>query len=129
MKIERFEDIKAWREARKLVNMVYNATDGKGFNKDYGLSNQIQRASVSIMANIAEGFDRKSKKEFINFLKYACSSSSEVKSHLYVALDREYINKENFREIYNRASLVSSLINGFMKYLRSGRGEAKEVAE
>ncbi len=82
MKIGRFEEIEAWKEAREPAKMIYRATMDYSFRKDLGLSGQIQRAVVSTMANIAEGFDRQSKKEFANFLSYASASSSEVQSHL-----------------------------------------------
>ena len=88
------------------------------FKKDYGLSSQIQRASVSIMANVAEGFERGSKKAFIQFLNYASSSNAELQSHLYVALDRDYIRQEEFQAIYNKSKEVGRLINGFIAYLR-----------
>src|SRR4030043_183148 len=113
MKIERFEDIQGWQEARKLTKKIYELTNGTAFKKDMRLCGQIQEASVSIMANIAEGFDRQSKREFIRFLYYASGSASEVQSHLYVALDQEYISEDNFRETYSQARKTKSLINGF----------------
>ena len=117
-KIERFEDIDAWKEARKLVNMIYDASDEGLFSKDFSLKNQIRSASVSIMSNIAEGFDRGTNREFIQFLVIARASTSEVKSHLYVALDQKYINHEKFDEIYQQATKVISLIDGFIRYLK-----------
>jgi four helix bundle protein len=118
MKIERFEDIQGWQEARSLTKKTYELTNGLPFKRDHGLSRQIQEASVSIMANIAEGFDRQSKKEFIKFLYYASGSASEVQSHLYVALDQEYISEDNFQETYSQARKTKSLINGFIAYLK-----------
>jgi len=118
MKIERFEDIQAWQEARKLTNEVYKATHEIAFRRDRGLREQIKNASVSVMANIAEGFDRQSKKEFTKFLYYASGSASEVQSHLYVALDQQYISVENFQETYNQARKTKGLINGFIAYLK-----------
>ena len=83
MTIRRFEDIEAWQEARRLVNLVYEAINGnQNFQKDYRLINQIQGAAVSTMANIAEGFSRRSNKEFIQFLFISKSSAAEVQSHL-----------------------------------------------
>ncbi|MEW6173120.1 MAG: four helix bundle protein [Bacillota bacterium] len=119
MAIERFEDIEAWRIARDLTQTIYQATGQQRFNRDYGLRDQIQRASVSIMANIAEGFDSKSDKMFLQFLSYALSSTTEVQSHLYVALDQEYITQDLFDELYEKASKTKSVILGFMRYLRS----------
>jgi four helix bundle protein len=97
MKITRFEDIDAWQEARKLVKMVYNViSKSSKFRKDFRLVNQVQDAAVSAMSNIAEGFVRRSDREFIQFLFISKSSAAEVQSQLYVALDQEYI-KNGFR--------------------------------
>lgn len=121
MRIERFEDIDAWKEARKLVNIVYALSNEGEFSRDFGLKNQFRDASVSIMSNIAEGFDRETNREFIQFLVIARASTSEVKSHLYVALDRKYVNQEKFEETYNQATKVTSLIDGFIRYLKKPR--------
>ncbi len=121
MKIEKFEDIKAWQEARELTKLIYELTNSNLFAKDFGLKDQIRRASVSIMANIAEGFNRRTDKDFINFLGYALSSSSEVKSHLYVALDQNYLSQESFEKLYEKISTTSKMINGFIKYLTADR--------
>jgi len=121
MKIERFEDIEAWKEARKLVNMIYNISEEGQFSKDFSLRNQIRSASVSIMSNISEGFDRGTNRELIQFLVIARASASEVKSQLYVALDRKYINAEGFQEIYDQATRIISLIDGFIRYLKKPR--------
>ena len=118
MKIERFEEIQAWQEARKLTKKIYDLTNQLPFRRDVKLCGQIRDASVSIMGNIAEGFDRQSKKEFIRFLDIASSSGSEVQSHMYVALDQKYISDENFQETYTQARKTKSLINGFIAYLK-----------
>ncbi len=118
MKIERFEDIQGWQEARSLTKKVYEFANKLPFKRDRALCGQIQAASVSAMANIAEGFDRQSKKEFIKFLYYASGSTSEVQSHLYVALDQEYISEAGFQEAYNQAKKTKNLINGFISYLK-----------
>ena len=120
MKITRFEDIEAWQEARKLVRMVYEVIRrSPGFKRDFRLVNQIQDAADSSMSNIAEGFSRRGNKEFIQFLFISKSSAAEVQSHLYVALDREYICQGEFDAIYNQAEVVSKLDSGFIKYLNS----------
>jgi len=120
MKIERFEEIKAWQEARILVRMVYDAAkSNRNFCKDYRLVNQIQDAAVSSMSNIAEGFSRRSSKEFVQFLFIAKSSAAEVQSQLYVALDQSYIAQAVFDRIYTQAETVSKLTSGFIKYLKS----------
>ena len=117
MKIQRFEDIEGWLLGRELIRQIYEIT-GKGtFAKDFGLKDQIQRASGSIMHNIAEGFDGGSNKEFIRFLKYSQRSSSEVQSQLYVALDQEYISQERFQQLYDLSTRVHSKIGGFIAYL------------
>lgn len=118
MKIERFEDIESWKEGRKLTNGIYDLTVESPFSRDYGLVDQVRRASVSIMANIAEGFDAGSNKAFVNFLSFAYRSASEVQSLLYVALDRDYIGKSHFDANHEQAALTKRLIGGFMKYLR-----------
>ena len=118
MKIERFEDIKAWQEARSLVKMVYEAVKAnKGFSSDYKFREQIQSAAVSIMSNIAEGFSRRSTKEFTQFLFIAKGSAAEVQSQLYVALDQGYISQEKFNELYIKSDEVARLISGFIQYL------------
>ena len=119
MKITRFEDLECWQEARKLTKMVYTATKGREFQKDLQLFGQIQAAATSSMANISEGFIRRSDKELIQFLFIAMSSAAEVQSHLYVALDQEYLDKEQFDGIYNQANKTAMIISGLIKYLRS----------
>ena len=120
MKISRFEDIEAWKEARKLVRDVYSSIRvNKNFQKDYPLTNQIQGAAVSVMSNIAEGFSRKSNKEFTQFLFISKSSAAEVQSQLYVALDQNNITKDKFDTMYTRAEKVAKMISGFIKYLRT----------
>lgn len=119
--IQRFENIEAWKEARKLVNMVYDVSNKEPLSRDFSLKNQIHGASVSIMSNIAEGFDRSSDREFTQFLVIARASASEVKSQLYVALDRGYIGENDFKVIYEQANSVISLLNGFIRYLKKPR--------
>ena len=121
MKIERFEDIEAWKEARNLVNMIYDISNEGPFSKDFSLRNQVRGASVSVMSNIAEGFDRGTNREFIQFLIVARASASEVRSQLYVALDRNYIHQNKFDEVYQQATKVISLIDGFIRYLKKPR--------
>jgi four helix bundle protein len=117
-KIEKFEDIVAWQRARELTRGVYAQTKLGGFAKDFGLKDQIQRASVSIMGNVAEGFDRGGDKEFIQFLSMSKGSCGEVKSHLYVALDQQYVTPAQFKDLYNLADEVGRFLSGFMGYLR-----------
>ena len=120
MLIKKFEDVDVWIESRKLVNMVYDLTNKSLFKRDFGLRDQIQRASVSCMSNVAEGFDSDTKQQFIQLLSYTKRSSSEVQSELYVALDRKYITKDEFDSCYNQAKSIGKLSNSFIRYLRTG---------
>jgi len=118
-KIERFEDIDAWRKARELTKAIYNVTaDGK-IATDYSLKDQIRRASLSIMANIAEGFEREGNKEFRQFLAQAKGSVGEVKSLIYVALDAGLTSPVDFNRIMALADETSRLIAGFLRYLKA----------
>lgn len=121
MAISRFEDIEAWQAGRKLTRAVYELTSVGQFSKDYGLRDQIQRAAVSVMANVAEGFDSRSNQEFVRFLGYAVRSATEVQSHLYVALDQEYVPQDQFDAIYQQAVQVKNLLHGFIRYLRKSK--------
>jgi four helix bundle protein len=116
---ERFEDIVAWQKARLLVGEVYRVTADGRFTKDYGLRDQIRRASVSIMLNIAEGFARRTNKEFGQFLFIAHGSTAEVQSALYIALDQKYIGQETFESLFANCTEISKMISGLLKYLRS----------
>jgi four helix bundle protein len=117
--IKSFEDLPVWQDARKFTNKIYSLTKTFPREENYGLSSQITRATVSIMSNIAEGFDRYSVKEFINFLIIARGSISEAQSDLYIALDLKYINQEEFQETYKQSKNLGKQINGLIKYLRT----------
>ena len=117
--IQTFEDIDAWQKARQLSKMGYEYTKQDAFKKDYGLCNQIRRAAVSVMSNIAEGFDRSGNKEFIQFLFIVKGSAAEIESQLYITLDNGYINKEQFTEATSLANAVKSLLSGFIRYLKN----------
>ena len=117
MRIEKFEDIESWKLARELTKGIYGITKLNNFSKDFGLKDQIQRASVSIMANISEGFDSNSDKSFINFLNYSYRSASEVQSLLYVAIDQEYISTNEFESLYMNCKDIKNLIGGLIQYL------------
>ena len=118
MRIKRFEDIEAWKEARKLTRMTYALTTHDALKRDWGLATQLQRADVSVMSNIAEGFDSGSKPEFMNFLRYARRSSLEVQCHLYAAADQQYISHEEFTRVYSQAEKSRMLVVAFIRYLR-----------
>lgn len=117
--IKKFEELECWKESRKLVRMIYQSTSKLPFSKDFGLRDQIQRASISVMANIAEGFETYSDQEFIRFLGFSLRSSSEVKSHLYAALDIGHLTPLDFEEMYKQTASCSNLIKAFIKYLRA----------
>jgi len=117
-KIERFEDIEAW-ENRGIAKNVYAACRQGGFSRDFGLRDQIQRAAVSIMSNIAEGFERGTNKEFIQFLFIAKGSAGEVRSQLYIALDLGYIKQDTFDSLNSDLLSISKQLSGFITYLQS----------
>ena len=116
-KIERFEDIKAWKVARELCKLIHGFTLKPTFSKDYRLIGQIKGSSGSILDNIAEGFERNGNREFIQFLSISKGSSGETRSQLYRALDNEYISKDEFDKAFQMAEESSKLISGFMEYL------------
>jgi four helix bundle protein len=116
--IRKFEDIIAWQEARKLVKMVYKVARTGELKKDFGLRDQMQRAAVSSMTNIAEGFDCESNVEFARFLVIARRSAVEVQSLFYAALDIEYIDEKTFKEIYDQAYKAKGLINALKRSLK-----------
>lgn len=119
--IERFEDVHAWQSARELARMVYTVSTRGAFARDYRLRDQIQGAAISVMSNIAEGFDCATSGEFVRFLGYARRSATELQSQLYIALDQGYISQEEFERIYAQAVKTKRLIGGFIRYLREKR--------
>ena len=118
MRIQRFEEIKAWQDARVLTSEIYKlCSEGKP-SKDFGFRDQIQRACISIMSNIAEGFERNNNKEFVKFLLYSKGSCGEVRSLLIVAMDLNYVLDEQFKKLMEISISVSSQISNFIKYLK-----------
>ncbi len=113
-----FEQIDAWQKSRELTKEIYRITRQGSFARDFGLRDQIRRASVSIMSNIAEGFERSGTGEFTQFLSTAKGSAGEVRSQLYVALDQEYLPRNAFDALSKSAAEISRMISGLMKYLR-----------
>ncbi len=116
-KFERFEDIVAWQKARGLVSEIYKISNDGKFGKDYGLKDQIRRAAVSVMSNIAEGFARKRNREFAWFLYVAHGSVAEVQSLLCVALDLNYVSNIVFKTLYGVCDENSRMISGLISYL------------
>lgn len=115
---KKFEDIKTWQKAREVTRLVYKISRDKEFARDFGLRDQIRRASVSIMVNIAEGHGRRSDKEFANFLNMARGSVEEVQSHLYVALDQSYIEQTDFSHLYDLLEEISRMVVALSQHLR-----------
>jgi four helix bundle protein len=111
-RIEKFEDLIAWQKARELTKNIYRVTNIGEFFRDFGLREQIRRASVSIMSNIAEGFERGGRSEFHQFLVIAKGSCAELRSQLYVALDAEYIDIGTFQSLDSLAKETSRLVGG-----------------
>ncbi|MDB4264920.1 four helix bundle protein [bacterium] len=125
-KIERFEDLIAWQKARVLTKEIYQITRTGEFAKDYGLSGQLQRASVSIMSNISEGFERGGRGEFHHFLSISKASCAEVRSQLYVALDVGYLENHDFQKLMIKAEEVGRIIGGLRASVDKQRKAKKE---
>ena len=118
MKIKRFEDLKCWQEARLLRKMVSSITRQIRVKQDSIFCNQIRSAALSVMSNIAEGFEATTDKESIRFLDYARRSCGEVRNHLYAALDDNYITEDTFDSLHKQACTTGKLVSGFITYLR-----------
>lgn len=119
--IKRFEDLEVWQEARIIVQHVYRATSDRDYSRDLSLRDQVRRAAVSMMANIAEGFSRRSNREFVQYLFIAKASAAEVQSHLYVALDQGYVSQEQFQRLYERIDRYARQVSALITYLLSRR--------
>lgn len=126
-KMESFEDIQAWQKARELTKAIYALSNDGAFARDFGLRDQIRRASVSIMSNVAEGFERGSNKEFIQFLYISKGSAGEVRAQLYVAMDQGYIDNASFNSLSQNAKDISRMISGLIAYLKKSefKGEKR----
>ena len=124
--IQRFEDLEAWKISRGVTKEIYRISSSGLFSRDFGLRDQIRRASVSIMSNIAEGFERDGDKEFVQFLAIAKASAGEVRSQLYVALDQEYISETEFNSLFQSLVENSRVISGLMKYLQQSDLKGKK---
>ena len=117
--ITQFEDIEAWKTARELTKMIYSLTDQGQYVRDFGLKNQIQRAAVSVMSNIAEGFESRTQAQFLGYLGHAKASAGEVRCQLYVAMDLKYLIQEQFIQVFDLADQSSRQIARFMNYLET----------
>ena len=117
--INRFQDLTCWQKARELENMIFQISITDRFSKDYGLKDQINRATGSIMDNIAEGFGRGGNKEFIHFLIISRASAYEVQSQLFRAKDRNYLDSLQFNTFFDKSNEVIASISSFVTYLRN----------
>ena len=117
--ITRFEEIEAWQTARELTKLIYSVTDEGKLSRDFGLKDQIRRASVSIMSNIAEGFESQTQVLFIRYLGIAKASAGEVRSQLYVSRDMNYLTEEQFSTLFRMAEKASRQIARFISYLEA----------
>ena len=117
--ITRFEDIEAWKTARELTVLIYKFTTQRMFTRDFGLKDQIRRAAVSVMSNIAEGFESQTQAQFIRYLGLAKASAGEVRSQLYIASDVQYLTKEQFDQGFSLADRVIRQVFRFMEYLEA----------
>ena len=117
--IERFEDIKAWQEARVLTKQIYLLTSTGDIARDFGLRDQLRRSAVSIVSNIAEGFGRGGDKEFIQFLYIAKGSCGELRAQLYVAHDAGYLAPQDWHQLNEQCQQISKMLSGFIHYLKS----------
>ncbi len=118
MGVSRFEELQAWQKGRELAHLVYALTRKPDFAADRALREQVRRASIWVVANIAEGFERRSDKELTQFLYNARGSSAEVRSLLYLALDQKYISADEFEQVAALAEEVSKALFGFIRYLQ-----------
>jgi four helix bundle protein len=118
---KRLEEIHAWQKARQATKRVYEISTNNVFPRDFGLRDQIRRSAVSVMANIAEGYGRRTNKDFANFLVLSHGSAAEVQSHLYIALDLEYIERIEFDELYRIFDEVSRMTMSLCQHLRTSR--------
>jgi four helix bundle protein len=117
-KIQRFEEMDVWQVARSLIRSIYSISNNRLFSRDFGLRDQILRASVSIASNIAEGFERQSNPSFCRFLACARGSAAEVRAQLYLALDLGYISNADFTRLVSTCESVSRQLTGFIRYLK-----------
>jgi four helix bundle protein len=125
VKVERFEDLIAWQKARGLVQLVYEVTSRGTFARDYDLKSQFRRASVSVMSNIAEGFERGGRTEFHQFLSIAKASCGETRSLIYVAFDAGYVDDSTFAQLLSCASEVNRITNGLRMAVAPQRDEQR----
>ena len=125
-RIEKFEDLEVWKFSRSLANAIYNESSVGDFARDFALRDQIRKASISVVSNIAEGFERDGDKEFIQFLYTGKGSCGEVRAQLYLAFDRAYISERQLSTLNRQATEVSRMISGLIKYLKQSQLTGKK---
>jgi four helix bundle protein len=125
---KRFEELEVWQKAKELTNLVYKYSSNGAFEHDFGLRDQIRRAAVSIMSNIAEGFESQTQAVFIKYLAHAKGSAGELRAQLYIARDQKYISEENFSEMFSLAEICSKQLARFIQYLEN-QPNARRVRE
>lgn len=125
---KRFEDLEVWQKAKELTNLIYRLSSSGSFARDFGLRDQMRRASISVMSNIAEGFESQTQALFIQFLSRAKGSSGELRSQLYIAVDQEYITTAEFQFAFSLTEVCSKQLASFIRYLES-QPNARRVRE
>lgn len=128
-KIKQFEDLPVWQKARLITRKVYEVTENTKTFKNFSLKDQCRRSSGSIMANIAEGFDRDGNKEFIQFLSLAKASAAELRSHLYIAVDQGYLAEDVFESLKGQAEEIARMLSGFIAYLRNSELKGRKYKD
>ena len=124
----RFEDLEVWQRAKDLTNLIYKYSMDGSFSRDFGLRNQMRRASVSIMSNSAEGFESQTQAMFVKYLSHAKGSAGELRAQLYIAIDQGYITEEDFNTMVSTAEICSRQLTRFIQYLES-QPNARRVRE
>ncbi len=118
MSSKKFEDLDVWQKAKEFSVLLYKVTNEPSFKKDFGMIDQLRRASVSIVSNIAEGYERNGNKELVQFLSFAKGSAGEIRAQLHIARELEYINENQFKELYEKISALSKMLAGFIAYIK-----------
>jgi four helix bundle protein len=117
--VDKFEDLEVWRQARQLTVQIYALARHGDFAKDYGFRDQICRAAVSIVSNVAEGFERRSNSQFLQFLDIAAGSAGELRAQLYIALDLGYVTQAQFQDAFSAAVSISKMLASLIRHLRA----------
>ena len=128
-RINSFEEMPVWQASRRLVKDIYKITDRPPLNRDFGLKDQFRRSSVSVMANIAEGFERNGNKEFIQYLSNAKASVGELRSHLYIAYDLGVIERDEHNQVSDQVLSISRQLSGLMKYLSKSSAQGNKYKD